>query len=303
VTELAPDTNTTTRDAWAQIVGRIKEALPDMKATSRKIALFVLENPQSVGFSSIQSLGRLIGVNEASIVRFAKGIGFTGYANFKKTVQEAIKNQLNPYGEISLSGFTSFDDERQLSKLIRYESENLKKTMANIRLPLYANIIKEMDNADRIFICGFGSTKYIVELYGFLLTSNFGKQVVPLVGSIADYIGKLNYITKNDILIMVTVPPYSRENSQIAHLAKKKGVRICLFTDSPRCPVYPLSDDVIMYSNASLLYTNSYVGLISSFKVLMDLWLLSKRNESMARMKELTELELQSYKDLATYGE
>ena len=48
-----------------------KEALPDLKPTYKKIALGILEDPQTVSFSSVQALGRLLGVNEAAIVRFS----------------------------------------------------------------------------------------------------------------------------------------------------------------------------------------------------------------------------------------
>ena len=115
----------------------------------------------------------------------------------------------------------------------------------------------------------------------------------------ADYIARLNLIEARDVLIIASLPPYTREDTQIARFARERGVKIYLFTDSPRCPVYPLSDEVILCSSTSLLYTNSYTGLITSFKVIMDMWLLSNQNESEARMKTLTDLELQGYKDLA----
>ncbi len=293
------DVNTVDLDEWATTVERIKEALPGLKPTFKKIALYVLEDPQSVSFSSIQSLARQIEVNEAAIVRFTKSIGFTGYAAFKKTIQAAIKLQLNPYGEISMAELTSLAGARQLQKLMRFESDNVKKTLQAIKLPTVIRMIEGLGGCNRIFIAGFGATRCIAELYVLLLTSNFWKQVITINGSIADYIARLNLIEARDVLIIASLPPYTREDTQIARFARERGVKIYLFTDSPRCPVYPLSDEVILCSSTSLLYTNSYTGLITSFKVIMDMWLLSNQNESEARMKTLTDLELQGYKDLA----
>ena len=295
----AADKTANAPDEWGKIVEIINNALPNMQATNKKIAISILEDAQRVGFSSIQSLGRSIGVSEATIIRFAKSLGFTGYADFKKAIQKAIKQQLNPYGEIASNELTMLDSDKQFEKILRYESENLKKTFRNISVKTLNNIIDGLTAAERVFVCGFGSTRYVAELYGFLLTSNPGKQVITLTGSVADYIQKLSLFSERDALIVVSIPLYAREDNQIANFVKKRGGKIYLFTDSQRCPVYPLADHSIICANTSFHYTNSYVGLIASFKVMMDMWLLNNRNVFTERMKSMTDIELQSYEDLS----
>ena len=287
-----------TPDEWGRIAARINAALPGMLPTNKKIALGVLEDAQLVGFSSIQSLGRAFGVSEASIIRFAKDLGFSGFADLKKAIQKAIKQQLNPYGEISSAELTSLDNRQQLERVMRYESENLRKTFRNLDPRALEAIIDGLAQAEKVYICGFGSTRHIIGLYGFLLTSNSGKQVVTLTGSIADYIQKLSLLTERDALIVATIPIYAREDIQIARLARKRGGKVYLFTDSPRCPVYPLADQTVLCGNTSLHYTNSYVGLVAAFKVLMDMWLLRDQTVLTDRMKAVTELEMKSYHEL-----
>jgi DNA-binding MurR/RpiR family transcriptional regulator len=287
-----------TPDEWGRILERINAALPTMLPTNKKIALGILEDAQLVGFSSIQSLGRAFGVSEASIIRFAKDLGFSGFAELKKTIQKAIKQQLNPYGEIASAGLSSLDNSQQLERVMRYESENLRKTFRNLNTRILEAVIDGLAKAEKIYICGFGSTRHIIGLYGFLLTSNCAKQVVSLSGSIADYIQKLSLFTERDALIVATIPIYAREDVQIARLARKRGGRVYLFTDSPRCPVYPLADQTILCGNTSLLYTNSYVGLIAAFKVLMDLWVLRDGAGLTDRMQAVTQLELDGYREL-----
>lgn len=286
-------------DTWAAIVDRIKEALPGLRPTPRRIAVHVLEDPQSVSFSSIQALARLMGVNEAAIVRFARGLGFSGFADFKRTLQEAIKRRLNPYGEVAMTEFASLAEARQLQKLVGYELDNVRRTLHAMTPRTVVRMVAALGEAERIFIGGFGASRFIAELYGFLLTSNFPKPVILLAGSVSDYVARLNLIGGRDVLVVASLPPYSREDSQISRFARRRGARILLFTDSPRCPVYPLSEESIMASSTTLLYTNSYTGLIASFKVLMDMWLLGNQAESSAHMEALTEIERQGYQELA----
>lgn len=285
-------------DEWGKIVETIHKAFPAMQETHKKIALGILGDAQRVGFSSIQALSQSIGVSEATIIRFAKSIGFTGYADFKKAVQKAIKQQLNPYGEIVGTELTMLGNDKQFEKLVHYELENIRNTFRNLNVKTLESMIQGLSAADRIFLCGFGSTAHVAELYAFLLTSNAGKQVTLLTGSIADYIHKLSLFSEKDVLIVVSIPLYAREDSHIATLVKARGGKVLLFTDSPRCPVYPLADHAVVCANKSFHYTNSYIGLVASFKILMDMWLLSNRSEFMERMKLSTDVELQGYKSL-----
>ena len=242
-------------------------------------------------------------MNEAAIVRFAKGLGFTGFAEFKRTVQEAVRRQLNPYGQISPRELTSLADARQLEKLAGFEADNVRRTLDGIRLGTVTRMAADLRRAGRVFLAGFGASRFVVELFAFLLTSNLSKEALVLTGSVGDYVARLNLVGAKDVLVAVSLPPYSREGAQIARFARERGARIHLFTDSPRCPVYPLSDEVMMCSSTSLLYTNSYTGLLAGFKVLMDMWLLGDQKEASARMKALTDLELQGYEELAAPAE
>jgi DNA-binding MurR/RpiR family transcriptional regulator len=300
--ESKPDSPASFPQDWGLIEERIRIGLPTMEGAFKKIALFILEDPQGVGFSTIQSLGRSIGVSEASIMRFAKSVGFSGFADFKKAIHFAIKHQLNPYGEIALSELSSLDDSKQINKLIHYELNNLKRTFNNLSIPNLTKIVEDLRQAEHVFVAGFGALRCVAELYGFLLMSNPGKLIFTISGSVPDYIGTLNQFTDRDVMIIASLPPYAREEGQVAEFVKSRNGRIYLFTDSPKSPAYPFAASTILCGNRSLLYTNSYVGLISSFKVLLDAWVLSDRNLFMKRMKPLTELLNQSYFDLNKFN-
>ena len=57
------------------ILENIKEALPGMSAMNKKIALYMLEDAQNVGFASIHVLSRAIGVSEVTYYRWRREYG------------------------------------------------------------------------------------------------------------------------------------------------------------------------------------------------------------------------------------
>lgn len=68
----------------------ISDALPNLKGATRKVAQFVLHLPQETINLSITELAARVGVSEASIVRFAQSLGFSGFHALKIRLAEDI---------------------------------------------------------------------------------------------------------------------------------------------------------------------------------------------------------------------
>ena len=57
-------------------------------------------------------MGETVGISESTVVRFATSLGYKGYPDFQKALEELVRNKLNlvqrmevTYGLISLSQF------------------------------------------------------------------------------------------------------------------------------------------------------------------------------------------------------
>lgn len=291
------------KKASSNVIEQIKQALPGMAPTNRKIALSILENTQGICFSSIQSLSESIGISEATIVRFAKSLGFSGFASFKKEVQETIKTRLNPYKKIALGELNTLSKHEQIHKLFRYEMDNLKKSYHNLDVKALEAIADGIKKANHVFMSGYGPSQPVVKLFEFLFSANLKTNFTALVGSLSDYNPWLYSFGKQDVLIVVTMPPYSREASHVADIAKSKGGKVFLFTDSPRCPVYAFADQTILCANTTLNFTNSFIGTITTLQTIMNLLLLDNRDAAVKRMKILESQEITGYRKLSHYEE
>ncbi len=68
------------------------------------IAEFIMNNYEKAAFMTAASLGgETVGVSESTVVRFANTLGFDGYRELQKELQELIKNKLTTVQRISLS--------------------------------------------------------------------------------------------------------------------------------------------------------------------------------------------------------
>jgi len=66
----------------------------DLPPQQRAIADYLLEHLQAVPFLSIPELAHRTGASEATVVRFAQRIGFTGFGELKAALVELLQTRL-----------------------------------------------------------------------------------------------------------------------------------------------------------------------------------------------------------------
>ena len=277
------------------ILSTIREKLPEMAPSARKIASYILDNEQGVAFASIHAVGEAAGVSVASLVRFAKGLGLDGYQDLKRRVQEEVRSQLSPYQTIVPKEFEDLPAEQQLQKLFLSEVDNLRLNFEQVRLDQIQAMAHSIRDARRIYISGFGASANIARSFEYTLMTSIDKEVSVITGSVSDYAPRLRSFGSGDLMFILTFPPYSKEVRHVAKVAKTQGGTLNLFTDSANCPIYPLADSVVRCNTNSLLMLNSYVGLFSTLNILVHMVLLVYREESVAARRRTYALQDDGY--------
>ena len=277
------------------ILEKIKKALPEMAPNFRKIGSYILDHEQSVAFASIYTISKAIGVSNASLVRFAKSLELDGYQSFKHEIQDEIKHRLSPYEKIALRELDLLPEEKRLQKLFLNEVNNLRNTFDNIKIPDLQGMAESIRSARRIFICGFGASGHLARTFEYSLMSSVKKDVAVISGSVSDYTPHLRAFTGDDVMFILTFPPYSEEIRHVAKVAKDKGGTLNLFTDSAICPVYSMADRVVKCDTNSLLLSNSYVGLVSILNILVHTVFLGSKDTSIEARTQTLTMQLDGY--------
>ncbi|HOY25266.1 MAG TPA: MurR/RpiR family transcriptional regulator [Mesotoga sp.] len=274
---------------------KISEMMGQFSPVNRKIASCVLRNYPEMGFISIESLSSMAGVSKASIVRFSRAIGFSGFNELKKRIQSDLKKKLQPYEKIAATDLDKKNVDEQLRELARNEIDNLRKTLSSIEEGELLKWIGAIGKARNIYFAGFGATRHIVSLMQYTFSVLQRKPTWLLDGSISDFSYKIKLMDKSDILILMTFPPYSKEIEYIVRFARERDVEVFLITDSVECPVYSQARSTIVCENNSLLFGNSFVGPIALIEVIGNFLILGEKELGMTEMKTLWEVEEKGY--------
>ena len=68
--------------------------MADFSKGQRAIAKFIIENYEKAAYMTAASLGSRTGVSESTVVRFALKLGYEGYPEMQRALQELTRTKL-----------------------------------------------------------------------------------------------------------------------------------------------------------------------------------------------------------------
>jgi DNA-binding MurR/RpiR family transcriptional regulator len=85
-------------------LGSLQERFAELSRSHRAVAAFVLSHMDEVAFLTAAKLARRCSTSEATIVRFAKKLGFPGFPEFQAQVQTLVRQKIGPAQKLKRTG-------------------------------------------------------------------------------------------------------------------------------------------------------------------------------------------------------
>ncbi|HRW35777.1 MAG TPA: MurR/RpiR family transcriptional regulator [Thermotogota bacterium] len=280
------------------MIQKLLEQIPTMTPVNQKIGNYILDHKSEVGFMTIAQLSEKVDVSKASIVRFARQLDFEGFNEFKKVIQQEIRQELSPYEKIKFTTLDSATREDQFKRLANNELKNVESTIHKIKPKEIFKVVNKLEHAQKLFISGFGMSTNLARMMEYSLLSVTDKPVFVLSGSVSDFALETNRMTEHDVLFLITFPVYSREIKYVAAMAKQRSTPICLLTDSLTCPICKTASSIILCATDSLLRINSYAAPLAVIHIMTNLLILNNKEKAENNVKKVMEIEKEGNQNL-----
>ena len=267
---------------------RIKKAT--LTKTQRRIAEFFLQNQDRIGSMSSQEVANEVGVSDVSIIRFARALGFDGYADLKEQVYRMLVE--NAYGGQTLS-------DRLAQNRERYGGEDPLKQFQELMMKNIESVFR--DNTPQDFervadLLAQSRQRYIVGLRGCKgLAVSFSRQltfmlprVIRIIDGECTSINAVQDIGPEDVMLMFAYSRFYKIDVSYMKQAQERGARICLLTNDITSPLCQYADIVLTMTSMNLSFFHSMIGLDCATEYLANL--VSDRVEYQARMNERDEI-------------
>ena len=140
----------------------------ELTKTQKVIADYILDNINTVGFSPIKDVALACGVSDTSVIRFLRELGYEGYTDFKKSINEKLLEQYNA----NLSPMQKFkqskahiDTDSVANKVFYNSVTNLSNALINLDDKLIQNIADCLIKSKNKYIAGFRGTSCCADYF------------------------------------------------------------------------------------------------------------------------------------------
>jgi DNA-binding MurR/RpiR family transcriptional regulator len=276
----------------SNVIKNIQDNYSRLSKGQKVIAEYVINHYDKAAFLTAASLGKILNVSESTVVRFANALNYSGYKDLQRELQEIIRNKLTTVQRLNLSEDYN-NNENTIAKVMEKDIENMRKTLSEVDYDSFFKAVEYTLKAKRIFILGLRSSSFLSGYLAFYM--NFIFDNIHLVSPGAnDIFEQLTKANKDDVVICLTYPRYSKKTLEALDYSRTKGCKVISFTDSYISPASSRSDVTIIARSDMLSYVDSLVApmsLINAFIIVMG----NEKNEDITPYFEELEYVWKTY--------
>lgn len=250
------------------ILHTIEGNLGEFSKGQKRIAGYILENYDKAAFMTASKLGKLVGVSESTVVRFATVLGYDGYPSMQRALQEMIRSRLTSTQRIQQAG-ELLDQDDMLGAVLDTDIENLREMEAQADRDAFNDAVERIQNARNIYILGVRSSSFVAGYLNFYMHLLFENVTLVQSNAAGEILEQLFRIGPEDVLIAISFPRYSKVTINTVKFARDRGATIVAMTDNDLSPIYQMSDAALLAPCEMISFVDSMAAPVSVINALL----------------------------------
>lgn len=253
-----------------EIIVRLRFLIPTLPRAERAVAEALLEKPELICFMTLAELARETDSSDASIIRFCRKMGYSGFTDMKQAFISALNNSSITIVEEIHKEDSVLDN---LHKVYKSNMQTLSDTILLADAEAYEAAVQALLSAKSIHFFGAGDSAAICQLFYF----KFRRLGIP--GSAQqDAVMQLveaSNLGEGDIAIAISYEGKSRTVVNAMRIAKERGATIICITKMSKSPLLKLSDINLFIATSDVTMGRDIVARRVAEQMLVDTLYLS----------------------------
>lgn len=196
----------------------IERGMPSFSKGQKLIGRFITQHYDKAAFMTASRLGDTVGVSESTVVRFATEVGFEGYPQLQKNLQEIIRNRLTTVQRMDIID-EQIAGSDVLTKVMSLDSEKIRRTMEEADRAAFAQAVEAIVTAREVYILGIRSSSMLASFLAFYFNQIFPHVRCVNSNSTSETFEQMFRIGEEDIFIAISFPRYSQRTLKAARYA------------------------------------------------------------------------------------
>ncbi len=269
------------------ILSKIETMMPGFSKGQKLIATYMLEHYDKAAYMTASKLGAVVRVSESTVVRFANELGFDGYPDLQRSLQELIRTKLTSVQRIEITNDRIGDGE-VLAKILTGDIEKIRATLEHIDPAAFDAAVDAILGAEHIYISGMRSASLLSGFLGYYFNLMFANVHIVQATSSSEMFEQLFRIDRGDVFIGISFPRYSKRIINAIDYAHAKGAVTVALTDSESSPLAAGADHLLIARSDMASFVDSYVAPLSVLNALI-VALSKKKQEEVSETFEKLE--------------
>ena len=203
----------------------------DLTKSEKRIANFLRKNQEESAFLSAGEIASRLDLSEATLVRFARSLGFSSYPAMRSVLQDNFRRRVTHSARLRGRLNDLRDGGDIFERLTATEIDFLSQASDSIKREELNNAVEILHEHDRVFVFGLGPSVSLVDLLELRLR-RFGREVVPLTNSGREFLEYLTMMGEKDLLFVICFFDQNPALKLVIDYANKVGATIIMLTDT-----------------------------------------------------------------------
>lgn len=209
----------------------LSENFNSFTKSEKRIANFLRKNQEEAAFLPAGEIARKLGLSEATLVRFARTLGFASYPSMRTVLQDNFRRRVSHSARLR----GRLNDLREggdiFERLTVTEIDYLTQALESIDRQAIKQAVDLIRSHRRIFVFGLGPSISLVDLLEIRLR-RFGKDVVPLKYSGRELLDEVLLMDSQDLLFVICFFDQNPALKLILEYGRQVGCPTIMLTDT-----------------------------------------------------------------------
>ncbi|WP_110709469.1 MurR/RpiR family transcriptional regulator [Salinicola sp. CR57] len=277
-----------------RVLSNLKAAIPELPRGLRSVAKYIIDHPSDFGLDPVRETARKAGVSTYTLIRLAERMGFSTFDELREPFRHAL---------VSATGGDQplwMESLQQAGELGRVQADASRNTLSIVQRSLehldparLQRVVDLLLSANDVYLTAVRAS-YAMAFYLHYV----GRMALPSLQLIPRHmnsaIDDLHTAGEGDVMIAITLTPYSRETIEACQFAQRRGLKLILISDSEIVAPDFSADETLIASVLSTHHFGCYTGMMAVIETLLAMLVAQGGDEAQQRIKSYETLRQES---------
>ncbi|WP_230399859.1 MurR/RpiR family transcriptional regulator [Novisyntrophococcus fermenticellae] len=271
------------------LLNRLNQQYGSLSKGQKRLSDFISDHYDKAVFMTAAKLGAEVGVSESTTVRFATQLGYDGFPEFHRALEELVRNKLNSIQRLEVT-YGRIPQEKILDSVLHSDIDKIKMTLEQTDRDSFRLAVDTILHAKTIYVVGIRSCAPLAQFLSFYLNLIFDDVRLLHTSSSSEIFEQMIRINSKDVIIGISFPRYSMRTLKAMEFANNRNAKVITLTDSIHSPMNLYSSCNLLARSDMASIVDSLVAPLSVINALIVALCMKKQDEVMNTLETMEKI-------------